>query len=111
MRSRPKRESLVQKYAAPTNQRLCALKSDRLLDAVLPTLATKADIGELRGDFKGWTLTTTVTLIIAMLTGFTGMAGYLVFHDKPVPAAQPAQPITLNLSPTPVAPAASASRP
>ena len=31
MRSRPKRESLVQKYAAPTNQRLCALKSDRLL--------------------------------------------------------------------------------
>ncbi len=31
MRSHAQRESLAQKYAAPTNQRLCALKSDGLL--------------------------------------------------------------------------------
>ena len=31
MRSRAKRESLAQKCASLTNQRLCALKSDRLL--------------------------------------------------------------------------------
>ena len=95
-------------------RRLAVLETK--LEATLGGLATKADVGELRGDFKGWTLTTTVTLVLGMLTGFTAIGGYLAVYVKPpTPAVmQPVQPITLNISPSatvPAAPTSAASKP
>lgn len=65
------------------------------LDAVLPTLATKGDIGELRAEFKGWTLTTALTLVGTMVAGFIGVATIVL--RQPVPPAQTQQPIIINV--------------
>lgn len=59
------------------------------LDTILPTLATKADIGELRAEFKGWTLTTALTIVGTMLAGFIGIATLLVKQGPPQTAQQP----------------------
>lgn len=87
--------------------RLTALETR--LDAVLPTLATKSDIGELRAEFKGWTLTTALTLVGTMLAGFIGIATILL-RQQPVPAAQAQQPIIINVpAPQQIAPPAPAA--
>lgn len=65
------------------------------LDTVLPTLATKADIGELRAEFKGWTLTTALTIVGTMLAGFIGLATLLARQGPPPQPAQ--QPIIINV--------------
>lgn len=76
------------------------------LDTILPTLATKGDIGELRADFKGWTLTTSLTLAGTMLAGFIGIATLLMTSLKPPQASS--QPIIINVpSASPAQPAAS----
>lgn len=48
-RSRVKRESLAQKCTSLANQCLCALKSDRLLEALLSaTIHTAVDVGAIK---------------------------------------------------------------
>lgn len=96
-------------YHDPMEARMTALETR--LDTILPTLATKSDIAELRGEFKGWTLTTALTLAGTMLAGFVGIATLLWNVAKPAPAASAAgvQPIIIyapGTAPTP-APAAS----
>jgi hypothetical protein len=83
--------------------RVTALESR--LDAVLPTLATKSDIGEMRAEFKGWTLTTALTLVGTMLAGFIGVATIVL--RQPMPSAQAQQPIIINVpAPQQIAPPA-----
>lgn len=65
------------------------------LDTILPTLATKADIGVLQGEFKGWTLTTALTIVGTMVAGFIGIASLL--NKQAVPAASPQSPIIINV--------------
>ena len=65
------------------------------LDTILPTLATKADIGELRAEFKGWTLTTALTIVGAMLAGFIGIA--TLISKQPQTQMPTQQPIIINV--------------
>ena len=87
-------------YDGDMEHRITALETR--LDTILPTLATKADIGELRAEFKGWTLTTALTIVGTMLAGFIGIASLIAKQPSApssqpiiinVPAAQPAAPV------------------
>ena len=87
-------------YDGDMEHRVTALETR--LDTILPTLATKADIGELRAEFKGWTLTTALTIVGTMLAGFIGIASLIAKQPSApssqpiiinVPAAQPAAPV------------------
>lgn len=86
-------------YDGDMEHRITALETR--LDTILPTLATKADIGELRAEFKGWTLTTALTIVGTMLAGFIGIASLIAKQ----PSAQSSQPIIINV------PAAQAAAP
>ena len=78
------------------------------VDAILPTLATKADLEVLRADMEAmradvarWTLATVIGLFI----GFGGL--FLAMSNTLKPVAQPAlqaqQPIVVYVSPAPQA--------
>jgi hypothetical protein len=87
-------------YDGDMEHRVTALETR--LDTILPTLATKGDIGELRADFKGWTLTTVITLVGTMLAGFIGLAT-VIGKQAPAPQAQQT-PIIINVPPPAAAP-------
>lgn len=92
-------------------ERVAALEAK--FEAVVPTLATKADLAELRGDMQEmnsnisrWTLATVITVIGTVVLGFAGL-GLTTFNAlKPAPAqqAQAQPPIIINV-PAPPAPA------
>ena len=82
-------------YDGDMEHRVTALETR--LDTILPTLATKGDIGDLKAEFKGWTLTTVLTLVGTMLAGFVGLGSMLAKQTPPQPAAQ--QPIIINVPP------------
>lgn len=84
-------------YDGAMEHRVTALETR--LDTILPTLATKSDIGELRAEFKGWTLTTVLTLVGTMLAGFVGL-GTLISRQEPQPPASQ-QPIIINIPSAP----------
>jgi hypothetical protein len=84
------------------------------LDAILPTLATKADMAELRGDMhkmnaeiKTWTLATMITIVGTMLAAIFGISEIYKVAAPVSNAAQPA-PVIINL-PGPAIPAAPAN--
>lgn len=66
------------------------------LDTILPTLATKADFADLRAEFKGWTLTTALTIVGTMLAGFIGIAT-LIAKQSPASGQQTQAPIIINV--------------
>jgi hypothetical protein len=79
------------------------------LDTILPTLATKADIGEIRADLhkvsseiKGWTLATMITIIGTMLAAIFGISQIFKNAIPGAPAAAPA-PIVIYAQPGPAA--------
>ena len=72
------------------------------LDTVLPTLATKSDVGDLRADFKGWTLTTALTIVGTMVAGFIGIAT-LLMRQPPTQGASP-QPVIITVPATALPP-------
>ena len=86
----------------PMEPRISALEAR--LDTLVPNLATKADIAEVRGDIKGWMLSTVLTIIGTMLAAIFGVAQVMKPAPAPsvqqppiiitVPAAPPAQPVT-----------------
>lgn len=110
-------------------QRLSAVEqSIARIDAVLPTLATKAELVELRGDMgKGFadaradfqTLRADFQknqndqirwMIATALAGAGLIIGFMKILDHgPAPSPQPAPPVTINIpaQPAPVAPAPS----
>lgn len=63
------------------------------LDTILPTLATKADIADVRSDISRWTLTTTLTIIATTLAALVGI--YQISKSAPTPP--PSQPIIINV--------------
>jgi len=73
------------------------------IDAILPTLATKADVEALRADFARWTLATVIGLFIGFGGLFVGITNTL----KPAtPAAaqggqQAQQPIVIYVPAAP----------
>lgn len=95
-------------------------------DAVVPTLATKSDMAELRLATKAdmaelradmhemnagisrWMLSTTITIIGTVVLGFAGLMYNLSGAKPPATAAQPTQPVVINV-PQSTAPAASGS--
>lgn len=56
------------------------------LDTILPTLATKADISDVRGDIKGWMLGTVLTIIVAMIGTIITLSH--ASREAPYPAVQ-----------------------
>lgn len=86
--------------------RLTALETR--LDTILPTLATKADIGEIRADMhkmnaeiKTWTLATMITIIGTMLAAIFGISQiFKSTNAAPASSAQPA-PIIIYAQPAP----------
>ncbi|HEY0487921.1 MAG TPA: hypothetical protein VGD30_00255 [Telluria sp.] len=62
-------------------------------DTVLPTLATKADIGRLRGELQKWMGAT----IIGLLFGFGGL--FVALKDAPpvVPVQQAQPPVIITI--------------
>lgn len=68
------------------------------VDAILPTLATKADMEALRADVARWTLAT----VIGLFVGFGGlfMAMSNILKPAPAPAAQP-QPMVIYVPASP----------
>jgi len=93
--------------------RLTALETR--FDATLPTLATKADLGELRGDVQKvsadisrWMLATMLTIIGAMLAAIFGVSQVYKSATAPPQVA----PIIINVPPTTTAvPAPAAAKP
>lgn len=85
-------------YDGAMEHRVTALETR--LDTILPTLATKADIGELRAEFKGWTLTTALTIVGAMLAGFVGIATLISKQPQTQALTQP--PIIINVPAAPL---------
>lgn len=96
------------------------------LEAVIPTLATKSDLAELRADMhemnsgiSRWMLGTVLSVIGTVVLGFAGLGLTTYNALKPTPApvqsapaAAPAPPIIINnLPPAAPAPAPRASRP
>lgn len=89
------------------------------LDAVLPTLATKADVGDIRTDMhkmnaeiKTWTLATMITIIGTMLAAIFGISQIYKGSLPVVPVAQPAPvPIIITIPTPAAAPAAPPTRP
>lgn len=82
--------------------RLTALETR--FDAVLPTLATKADMAELRADvhkinaeIKGWTLATMITIIGTMLAAIFGISQIYKSTNTPQAPAQQSSPIIINV--------------
>ena len=83
--------------------RLTALETR--LDTILPTLATKADIGDIRADvhkissdISRWTLATMVTIVGTMVAALIGINQI----NKPsTVTAQPSQPIVIYAQPAP----------
>lgn len=102
------------------------------LDAILPTLATKADVAELRGDMekrflnidtkfeelrrdmhkmnaeiKTWTLATMITIVGTMLAAIFGISQ---IYKGVTPASSSAQPVPIIINlPGSVVPAAPAN--
>lgn len=83
------------------NERVAAI------EAILPTLATKADLAELRGDMhemnaniSRWMQATVLTVIGTVVLGFAGLGFTLMSAIKPAPQAQ--QP-TVIVVPQPIA--------
>ena len=103
-------------YDGRMEARLTALETR--LDTILPTLATKADIGEIRVDMhkmnaeiKTWTLATMITIIGTMLAAIFGISQiFKSTNTAPAPPAQPApiiiyaQPAPAVVAPSPPAP-------
>jgi hypothetical protein len=90
-------------------------------DTVLPTLATKADVGEIRADLhkmnaeiKTWTLAMMMTTIGTMLAAIFGISQIFKGSAPAVPLAQPT-PIIITIpipaTSTPAAPAAARGSP
>lgn len=87
--------------------RLTALETK--LETILPTLATKADMAELRADMhdmnasiKSWTLATMLTIIGTMLAAIFGVAQIFKTASAPLPPQQTSAPIIIQV---PVQPA------
>lgn len=80
--------------------RLTALETR--LDTILPTLATKADIGDARADLhkvdasiSRWILATVITIVTAIA------AATIALLNKPATAPAPPQSIIIQLPPQP----------
>lgn len=77
------------------------------LDTILPTLATKADIGDIRVDMnkmnaeiKTWTLATMITIIGTMLAAIFGISQIFKSSVPVTPQVQTApQPIVIYAQP------------
>lgn len=88
-------------------RRLIALETK--IDTLIPTLATSADMAEVRADIKGWMLQTVIAIIGAMLAAIFGVAQLM--KPAPTPSPPPPQasmpPIIINVpaAPAPAAPA------
>ncbi len=68
------------------------------IDTVLPTLATKGDVENVRSDIARWTLQTTLVIIGTMLAAIFGVAQ--VFKgQQPVATAAPPPVIINNIPP------------
>jgi len=61
------------------------------IEAILPTLATKADLEALRADIARWTLATVIGLFLGFSGLFVGM-GNLYWRQDPAMTRAPAQP-------------------
>jgi hypothetical protein len=59
------------------------------LDTILPTLATKTDIAEVRSDIKGWTIGTAVAVVTATLVVITFMINRAIPSGSALPSAAP----------------------
>lgn len=96
-------------YDGDMERRLTALETR--LDTILPTLATKADIGEIRADLhkmnaeiKSWTLATVLTIVGTMLATIFGISQ--ISKAGAPPATSTTQPVPIVITiPTPAAPA------
>ena len=73
------------------------------IDAILPTLATKADVEALRADFARWTLATVIGLFIGFGGLFVGITNTLKPATPPVAQGgqQPQQPIVIYVPAAP----------
>lgn len=102
-------------YDGDMEHRLTALETR--LDTILPTLATKADVGEIRADLhkmnaeiKSWTLATVLTIIGAMLAAIFGISQISkAALPRATPTTQPAPivitiPAPATLTPAPTLP-------
>lgn len=101
-------------YDGSMEHRLTALETR--LDTILPTLATKADIGEIRADLhkmnaeiKSWTLATMLTIVGTMLAAIFGISQIFKTTVQTIPATQPA-PIVITI-PVPANPAPAPANP
>lgn len=89
----------------------------KALETIIPTLATKSDMAELRADMhemnagiSRWMLGTVITVIGTIVLGFAGLLFNLTRVVKPDnPPAQQMAPIVITV-PAPTPPAPSASR-
>jgi hypothetical protein len=76
------------------------------VEAILPTLATKAEMEALRADIARWTLATVIGLFLGFSGLFVGM-GNLYWKQEPPAARTPPQPPVIIYVPA-AAPAAAA---
>jgi hypothetical protein len=79
------------------------------LDTLLPTLATKSDIGDIRADVQKvssdisrWTLATMITIIGTMLAAIFGISQ--IYKSAAPTAAQQLQPIIIYAQPAALPP-------
>jgi hypothetical protein len=101
-------------YDGDMEHRLTALETR--LDTILPTLATKADIGEIRADLhkmnieiKSWTLTTVLTIVGTMLAAIFGISQISKAVVAPATSTIQPAPIVITI-PAPTAPTPANSR-
>jgi hypothetical protein len=64
------------------------------LDTLIPTLATKGDMGELRADIKAWMLGTVLVLIVGLASIIFAMTGSINSQLTALKPSPPAQNLT-----------------
>lgn len=95
-------------YDGDMEHRLTALETR--LDTILPTLATKADIGQIRADLhkmnaeiKSWTLATVLTIVGTMVASMFGISQALKAAVPSATSPTPQAPLIITI-PAPATP-------